>query len=601
MTHHLAALVVTVMFAAAPGADHSPQHVVDQGISIQFDASRAARAGDPVSFEFQIKDTASGTPISGARPAAWLALHGAGAPPRDCKRQAATYLSGDLFNRADVDLNSYFVLSLNDDNSISVVDPLFGFGGSQLLAMLLLESPGADWALAPDQTKLFVSMPATAKVAVADTRSWQIIRSVATGPNPRRVVALADRAWIADDQGITAIDARSFTATHVRLGPTRELAASDDGQFLFAASGRTLVVVDAHSTRVVSQIVVDGDPSLLAYSTAAKAIYAVDVRSGQLFVIDARTWKMTATLDVKPGVRQIRFTPDGRFGLLANPVQNIVQVLDAATNRVVQNADVSDGPDQISFTSTVAYVRRRASEIVTMIPLDQISAEGKAIGAADFPGGQHVLGNSSGGLADSIVSAPEGPAVLVANPADKMIYLYKEGMAAPSGGFSTGGRQPRATLVVDHGLREETRGRYSTTVPVKKPGLYDVVTFTDSPRVVACFGVTIAADERSAPKTITRVIAVDPPQHLSAGAAVKLHFALSDPTQHNLRRADDVRALAFEAPGVWQRRTDVKRLADGHYEFEFVPPEAGTYYVWIESQSLGLDRNNSQFSIYEAN
>ena len=38
-------------------------------------------------------------------------------------------------------------------------------------------------------------------------------------------------------------------------------------------------------------------------------------------------------------------------------------------------------------------------------------------------------------LADVIVPAPEGDSVLVANPADRVIYYYSEGMAAPMGSF----------------------------------------------------------------------------------------------------------------------------------------------------------------------
>src|SRR3569623_2663098 len=103
-----------------------------------------------------------------------------------------------------------------------------------------------------------------------------------------------------------------------------------------------------------------------------------------------------------------------------------------------------------------------------MISLGQIGLDNQAGGAADFPAGQHSLGAAS--LADSIVAAPDGPAVLVANPGERMIYLYKEGMAAPAGGFSTYGRAPRAVLVVDHGQRESARGTYATAVPILQSG-----------------------------------------------------------------------------------------------------------------------------------
>ena len=38
-----------------------------------------------------------------------------------------------------------------------------------------------------------------------------------------------------------------------------------------------------------------------------------------------------------------------------------------------------------------------------------------------------------------MVPAPEGNSVLLANPADRVIYYYSEGMAAPMGSFKTTG------------------------------------------------------------------------------------------------------------------------------------------------------------------
>ena len=44
--------------------------------------------------------------------------------------------------------------------------------------------------------------------------------------------------------------------------------------------------------------------------------------------------------------------------------------------------------------------------------------------------------------ADSMVLAPEGNSVIVANPADKVLYYYTEGMAAPMGDFQNYQREP---------------------------------------------------------------------------------------------------------------------------------------------------------------
>ena len=113
-----------------------------------------------------------------------------------------------------------------------------------------------------------------------------------------------------------------------------------------------------------------------------------------------------------------------------------------------------EGPDQISFTDELAYVRHRDSEVVLMIPLDEIGVEGRVVPLVDFPGGQHPLGwTSRPSLADAIVQASGAYAVLIANPGDRMIYYYQEGMAAPMGSFMNYGHEPRAVLVVERNLR----------------------------------------------------------------------------------------------------------------------------------------------------
>lgn len=586
-------LVLAVTANAAP-----PQQASDHGISIRFDTEAGAQPTDATAFRFTLSDSASGRPLSGLRPAAWMSLRrDPEKPATDCKRQIAGYLAGDLFSRADVDLNSYFVLAMNDEASISVVDPLFGFGGSKLLALLELEKPGADWQLTPERDRLFVSQPLANKVAVADTSGWRVTAQVNTGPNPRQLVQSADHIWVADDAGVTRIDRRSLESRAVPLGKVVGIALDDTGERLIALVDDSLHVIDTHSARGIGRITLDGRPQRLAWSDAAKAFYALDAAQGRVFVVDAKERRARGEIAVESGASQIRFAPGGRFALLPNPQRNRLQVLDASTNTIVQNADISDGPDQISFTPLLAYVRRRGSETVQMIALDQLGQTGKPLNVAEFPAGQSALGAAPDDGADSIVAAPEGPAVLVANGADKMIYLYREGMAAPAGGFRTYGRTPRAVLVVDHGLREGRRGEYATRMPVTKPGTYDVALFADSPRLAICFPFTLAG--AAPPPAAPRVTAIAPPAELAVGQPAHLRFALVDASGAH-RESTDLRALALLAPGTWQQRSAPVARGDGNYELALTPPQPGLYYVWIESESLGLTRRHKQFLIYEA-
>jgi hypothetical protein len=56
----------------------------------------------------------------------------------------------------------------------------------------------------------------------------------------------------------------------------------------------------------------------------------------------------------------------------------------------------------------------------------------------------------------------------------------------------------------------------------------------------------------------------------------------------------DVGVLAFLAPGIWQQRAWATPAANGVYEMNFVPPQAGVYYVFFQCPSLGVQFNQLQ-------
>jgi hypothetical protein len=82
--------------------------------------------------------------------------------------------------------------------------------------------------------------------------------------------------------------------------------------------------------------------------------------------------------------------------------------------------------------------------------------------------------------------------MLVANVADKQIYYYTEGMAAPMGNFENYKREPRAVLVADRSMREVKTGTYETVTRLPRDGAYDVAFLLDSPRIMHCFEAKVA-------------------------------------------------------------------------------------------------------------
>jgi DNA-binding beta-propeller fold protein YncE len=579
-------------------------------------ADRVLGVGDTVDIGFTIRDAGSGNPVSSLNPASWLALSATkGDEPRAaCGDLVRSALGQSFLSQPALNLNAYYVLALNADATISVIDPLSGFGGTKLLAMVALQSPGADWALTADQDRLLVTMPGAGRVAAIDTRSWTVTANIDIGPPPSRVMLQPDEAyaWIAYEAGVVVLDVRMLKIV-ARIPTGRgphQMAFSDDSRWAFITNGEdgSVSLVDVRSLNKVANIAIGSNVSSIAFSTRARAAYVTSPGAGTITGIDAASQRVITRIAAAPGVGAVAFAPDGRLGFAVNPSANTVSIFDASLNRIIRTADVEKAPDQLSFTSRFAYVRHGESEIVAMVPLDELrnavgdagsgasgDGHGKSGGVPllDFPGGQRPFGHGSrASLAASIVRSADDNAVLVANPGDKAIYYYQEGMAAPMGQFSNYGREPMAVLVVDRSLREVRPGRYRSIARLPAAGRYNALLLINSPRVVHCFELSIAPALGPAAETeaiTTRVESLTRETSVAPGTPVKIAFRITDGrTGAPVASARDAGVLIV-SPGLWQARPPLAHEGDGVYTMTVSPPSPGLYSVFVTCPSREMD------------
>ncbi|MGZ8842143.1 MAG: YncE family protein [Pyrinomonadaceae bacterium] len=609
--------------APAKTAAQAPagQKVVEQGISIDFTVDPQQEklpkpmAGEDSTVKFKVTDTTTGTPIKGLNLSVWMSLRSGDKAPdmKQCRERIRSFLGGTLRERPDVDLNSYYILALNQSPDISVIDPLLGFGGSKLVSLVLLKSPGEDWVLTRDGERLFVSLPLVNQVAVIDTRTWKVATYIDAGFRPTRITLQPDQnyLWVANDGnqgssgGMTAIDVMTLkVAAQIPTGSGRhEAVISSDNRFAFVSNQEsgTISIIDVRKLLKITDIKISPNPVSLTRSELSKAIYAASETDGTITVIDEQSRQVTARMKAKPGLRSIRFAPGGRYGFAVNTKENTVNIFDAASNRLLHEVKVGKAPDQIMFSETFAFVRSLGTESVVMLRLATLGTD---VEVTEFPGGQIAPEKASAPVrADSIVLAPEGNAVIVANPADKTLYYYTEGMAAPMGNFQNYRREPRAVLVVDRSLRETTPGIYSTTIKFPASGKYDVAFLTDSPRIAHCFEVTAEANPRMKPEqeVTLRIEHQIKEKKLPVGQDFPLRFKLVD-TATNQARADlkDVKVLTLLAPGTWQRRDLAKSLGDGIYEINLNVPQSGVYMVFVESASMRVQFRDMPYLMLQA-
>ena len=296
--------------------------------------------------------------------------------------------------------------------------------------------------------------------------------------------------------------------------------------------------------------------------------------------------------------------------LLQNPKNNTVLILDAALNKIIQQADVEESPDEVSFSDELAYVRHLKDDTIWMIPLDIVASENGQVSIIDFTGGQNppALGSAPVG-AKGIVQAPGDNAVLVSNYMDNAVYYYREGMAAPSGQFKTYGKKPKAVIAVDKSIEEISLGTYQTTARLPKPGNYDISLFLDTPSFMECFPFEVKVDEAKEKERIEKSLGSLIVEYLTlesaapkVGQDITLTFKLKESrTDEIVTDLKDVRLMTMDSYGKGNNDfVAVETATKGVYETKIKFNNEGVHYVYVGCNSRGLSFNNPQFLVLNA-
>lgn len=606
----VAAVVATAAPAAASPGEDADRRVLRDGVAIDFSLLRAAgpgpvREGEIAEVRFRMTDASTGRPVPGAKPAAWMDMAGvvAGKPgqERACKDKVALYLQGSVGIRPLVDLNNYYLVLLNRDASLSIIDPVVSMtGNTSLLASIVLRRPGGDWTRSRDGRRLYVSMPRAGEVAVVDTETFKLAATVPAGTDPLRVAVQPDGRylWVANDapdagkSGVTVID----TGTLARAGfiatgkGHHEIAFGPDGARAFVTNREsgTVSVAEVATLRKVKDLATGPTPIAVVTSPLSQTVYVADGKTGTIAAIDPARLEIVARIEARPGLGPMRVTQDGRFVLAVNPAERAVHVVDAAANALVHTIPVEGKPYQVAVSRGFAYVRLLDSPQVVMVNLGSLGAGRKPI-VQGFGAG--TLSPAEAGelsIADAVAQANTEAAVFVASPADGNTYFYMEGMNAPMGSYGGYGHRVAAATVVDRSLKEVEPGVYAGKVRLPVSGRYDVAFLLDNPRVLHCFAADVLSDpamERA--RGEVRAELVDFPVRAASGSKVPVRVRLSDPVTREPRDGvDGVTVLFHSVPGGPKREAVARGTGDGIYEAPVVVDREGAWYFFVSIPSL---------------
>ncbi|MFJ4050572.1 cytochrome D1 domain-containing protein [Pseudomonas hunanensis] len=577
------------------------------GVTVEFEALPLAggelKEGGFANIRFKLSDQTSGQPLSSMAPGAWIdpaQSAPAGDREQSCKARVALFLKSSIGARPLLDLNSYFLLMLNNDASLTVIDPTVSVGGvTSTMARIELPGRPMDWAATSDDKQVFVSIPERGKVSVIDTETFTRVADLDAGDQPLRVALQPDqhRLWVGNNSsdpgkgGVTVIDVPGRSAMkHFNTGTGHhEIAFSADSRYAYVSNrdSGTLSVIDIPEMRLAKTIKVGPHPLSVSYSALSQAVYVVDGEEGSVRVFDARSHQLRHTVQAEQGLGPMRFSHDGRYGIVLNTLENQALVIDASTDKLIHHIPVAAEPYQLTFTKGYAYVRGLASPRVSMINLASLG-EGRSPIVQGFEAGPAAPRQAGDlPLAQGLSVSRDDNSVFVVNPVDNNTYFYTEGMNAPMSGYNNRGHQARAAIVVDRSLREVAPGVYGSTVKLPAAGKFDVAFLLNQPQIIHCFSTEVAAGANTSERKGARAefIGLDQPlpQHSDFTARVRI---VGDDGQPRLG-LNDLSLRYFLAPSSMPRNLQLQEVGEGVYQAALNLPEAGAWYLHVQSPSLG--------------
>ena len=594
--------------------------ITREGVIVEFQTRPTNEDKDKVvavdwaDVSFRITDASTGEPIKGRYPAAWMDLAetwiARGDRVMSCDDRVRTYLQGIVGVRPMIDLNSHFLLVLNADTSISVIDPAVGITGiTNLFAQINIDQPGADWAKTADQKNLFVTMPLADQVALIDTESFKTVKNIDAGYEPTRIEFQNDERylWIGNNtleshhSGVTVIDA----VEHKKLGfietgkGHHEIAFSNDDRYAFVSNrdSGTVSVIDVRSLKKLKDIETGPVPLSLAFSPLGRALYVADGKAGTVTVIDADSLEVRSRIQAKPGLGPMRFSEDGRWGLVVNPAEDEVVVIDASTDELAHTIKVGKQPYQVTFTRSFGYVRSLGTQDVGLIPVSELDGSEKPP-VSYIQAGQNPPGIAAQiSIADAMIPSVKQAASYIVNQADGTVHYYMEGMAAPMGAFRNYGHQARAIEIVDRSLSEKEPGVYTGRVKLPIEGVYDVAFMMDTPRFLHCFSAEVAPNPEFAPTKARMVVTYETTErNVPVGTNATVRFRLIDPrTGLPVRDIADMNLLYYRSDGRGRTVVSATPTEDGGYQATVKLDRLATYYVFVGARSIDLGYSDLPF------
>jgi YVTN family beta-propeller protein len=154
------------------------------------------------------------------------------------------------------------------------------------------------------------------------------------------------------------------------------MSPAGDRVYVTNSDSRSVSVIDVNALREVTRInlngLVDG-PFGIAVSPDGQTLYASDIGSAQIFVVDTDIGNVTGQISVLPSPRSIAVSPDGAT-LYVSGFEGSIGVVDVGAGREVERISTPSGVFRVAFSpdgSTVYATDQDGSNLLVIDALQR--------------------------------------------------------------------------------------------------------------------------------------------------------------------------------------------------------------------------------------
>jgi DNA-binding beta-propeller fold protein YncE len=233
-----------------------------------------------------------------------------------------------------------------------------------------------------------VTCDSESRLAVVDLRTFRVVSSVATLPDPRSIERVGDIAVVCH----TAVGAVSIVGRggvrHVIRGfvEPRYVAAHPDGRHAFVTdSGRSgVVAIDVSRGLAVARAPLPGWARHITRDQAGRRLWVgLGAASEHVAVVDTRTMLRVSLLTPGFAAHDVGHAPDGRLWVTSGASRRL------AVGGAVHPADAA--PQHVTFGRSTAYVTSGADGTLHVLDL-----HGRVLRTTPIPAGSYNVQYGSG-------------------------------------------------------------------------------------------------------------------------------------------------------------------------------------------------------------